>query len=64
MNFIFKAILDWIWGKISGLIAEYMKRKREEKEISDLVKKDIDKLKAAQTEKEREDATKNLGDNF
>lgn len=52
--------LNWLWGKISELFKNYIAKREAQKEIDDLVKADIDKLKAANDAKSKEDAANDL----
>lgn len=56
--------LNWLWDKISGLFKDYLAKREAEKEIDDLVKQDIDKLKAATDAKSKEDAATDLANHF
>lgn len=52
--------LNWLWGKLTAFLTTMIARYKSEKEIEDLVKADIDKLKAANDAKSKEDAANDL----
>lgn len=52
--------LNWLWGKLMAFLTTMIARYKSEKEIEDLVKADIEKLKAANDAKSKEDAANDL----